>query len=131
MSKNLKKILLISLVLNLVHMIEVILSGYYLFGFESFSSSFQNMSSAIYFSSHIFLYLGISVFVLSHLNKNFFKYSLIAYSWVFISESHHIVRSAISLEYFPGSLTSLLYVVLGYFYITQLFKDLKSKKLFI
>lgn len=110
-------------------MAEVVLSGYYLFGFESLSSSFQNMSSAIYFSSHIFLYLGIFAFVLSHINKTFFKYSLIAYSWIFISESHHIFKSLLSLEYYPGSITSFLYVVLGYFYIRQLVKDIKTKKL--
>lgn len=112
-------------------MFEVILSGYYLFGFDGISAFFQNMSSAIYFSSHIFLYLGIFVFVLSHINKTFFRYSLIAYSWVFISESHHFFRSVISLEYFPGSLTSFLYLTLGCFYITQLIKDLRSKKLFV
>ncbi len=109
-------------------MFEVVLSGYYLFGFETLSASFQNMSSAIYFSSHIFLYLGIFIFVLSHINKTFFKYSLIAYSWIFISESHHIVRSVFSIEYFPGSITSFMYVVLGYFYIIQLYKDIRLKK---
>ena len=117
--------MLFSLVLNLLHMFEVILSGYYLFGFDGISAFFQNMSSAI------FLYLGIFVFVLSHINKTFFRYSLIAYSWVFISESHHFFRSVISLEYFPGSLTSFLYLTLGCFYITQLIKDLRSKKLFV
>ena len=129
MSDHLKKILLYSLLLNLLHMAEVILSGYYLFGFKSLEGSFANTSSAIYFSSHIFLYLGISIFVLSHINKSFLKYSLIGYSWIFISESHHMIKSLISLSYFPGSITSMLYIILGIFYVLELIRQIKKKKI--
>ncbi len=110
-------------------MLEVVMTGYHLSGFENLSPLFKNTSSAIYFSSHVFLYAGILIFVLSHINKTFFRYSLIAYSWIFISESHHAISALAKLTYSPGSLTSLLYIVLGYFYVSQLIKDIKLKKL--
>ncbi len=129
MSDKLQKIILLSLLLNLLHMIEVYSTGYYLTGFGALEPFFANMSSAIYFSSHIFLYLGITLFFLSHINKKFFTLGLVAYSWVFISESHHFIRAILTGSYFPGSITSLLYIVIGIAYITQLRSEAISKKL--
>jgi len=127
MSKKLEKIILASLVLNFLHMAEVIASGYYLTGFQKLENLFATTSSAIYFSSHIFLYLGITLFFLSHTNKKIFKLGLIAYCWVFFSESHHFFTALFTLRYAPGSITSFLYLVLGVLYIFQLRIDLKAK----
>lgn len=128
MSKNFQHILVLSIFLNFAHMLEVTISGYYIFGFQSLETLFANTSSAIYFSSHIPIYLLTSLFILSSINKKFLKLSLILYFWIFISESHHIIRSVLSFSYFPGSLTSLMYVILGVFYICTLINEVKAKR---
>ncbi len=123
MSKRLWNIIVTSLFLNVAHMVEVVLSGYYKFGFQSFDSYFETTSSAIYFASHIPIYFFITLFFLSHKFKQLFKYCLAGYGWIFVSETHHFVRSIVALSYFPGTITSLFYLVLGLFYFYALSKD--------
>ena len=128
MSKKIEKIILASLLLNFLHMAEVIASVYYLTGYQKLENAFATTSSAIYFSSNIYLYLGITLFFLSHTNKKFFTLGLIAYCWVFISESHHLFSALLTKSYAPGSITSFMYLVLGVLYVFQLSRDLKAKK---
>ncbi len=125
MPKRLWSIIVASLFLNLAHMAEVVLSGYHRFGFQALSSYFDNTSSAIYFSSHIPIYFFLSLFFLSHRYKQLLKFCLIAYGWIFISETHHLIRAILVQNYFPGAISSFFYLILGVLYFFALKNDWK------
>lgn len=60
------------------------------------------------------------------MHKSGLKWLLFAYTWVFVSEGHHFVRTVMNMEYYPGAITSFLYLVLGYFYLRRLYADSKE-----
>ncbi len=123
MSEKLWRIIVASLFLNLAHMAEVVLSGYHRFGFQALSSYFDNTSSAIYFSSHIPIYFFLSLFFLSHRYKQLLKFCLVAYGWIFISETHHFIQAILLRNYFPGAISSFFYMILGVVYFYTLKKE--------
>lgn len=126
MSNKLWNSIVVSIFLNFAHMAEVIFSGYHKFGFQSLVRYFDNTSSAIYFSSHIPIYFFVLMFFLSHKYTQLFKFCLVAYGWIFISETHHFIRSIATQQYFPGSLTSFFYLILGVFYFYTLKNEWKK-----
>jgi len=126
MSKKLSKILLLSLMLNILHMVEVVQSNFPTIAYGRIVTNFSSMENAVYYSSHIPLYILLTIFFLSHAYPKTLKWCLFGYSWVFISESHHFIHALLIRGYYPGTITSFLYVVLGYFYVRQLRYDFRK-----
>lgn len=125
-SKQISKIILLSLILNILHMIEVVWSHFPTLAYNGVASKFSSIENAVYYSSHIPLYILLTIFFLSHAYPKTLKWFLIAYTWVFISESHHFIHALLVRGYYPGAITSLLYIVLGYFYVRHLRHDFKN-----
>lgn len=122
-SKSLSKIILVSFGLHLLHMVEVVWSGFPALAYSEIAERFASINDAIYYSSHLPLYAGFMLFYFSHRYVKVLKWSLVAYAWVFISESHHCIRAMLNQQYYPGALTSFVYIIVGFFYIRQLNKD--------
>ncbi len=125
-SKLLSRIIILSFVLNILHMIEVVWSKFPSVAYSGIAKYFYSINDAIYFSSHVPLYLFMMLLFFSHINKKVLKWVLIAYSWIFISESHHFLHALLDQKYYPGAVTSLMYILLGCFYIRQLYNDFRS-----
>lgn len=126
MSKKVSKIILLSLILNILHMIEVVWSHFPTIAYAGIASKFSSVENAVYYSSHIPLYLFLTIFFVSHAYPKTLKWCLISYSWVFISESHHFIHALLIRGYYPGAITSFLYIVLGYLYVRQMWHDFKN-----
>ncbi len=122
-SKQVSKIILLSLILNVLHMIEVVWSNFPTIAYGGIANKFSSLENAVYYSSHIPLYILLTIFFLSHAYPKTLKWCLVGYSWVFISESHHFIHALLIRGYYPGAITSFLYIVLGYFYVRQLRYD--------
>ena len=128
LSTGLSTTLFLSILLHWVHFTEVVLTKFYLEQsfLYSIASIFKDQYDATYFASHIVLYILLTLIVLLVLLPKYQKYFLILYTWIFISEAHHIIMSLSSASYTPGAISSLLYILLGIFYIKYLARDWKN-----
>lgn len=124
-TKSLTRIILLSFILYFLHMIEVVWSEFPTVAYSGIANYFSTTTDVIYFSTHIPLFIFFMALFFFCKRTHGFKWYLVAYSWIFIAESHHFIRALVSLKYYPGAATSLLYVLLGCYYIRQLHNDFK------
>ena len=120
-----KKILIFLPFLVLIHGIEE-----YYFGLQYQASeailtgasllplfSHLNTNQAIYIVyiiMQVLLFVAVALFMSG--NKKAKKILLMVIGLLFIYQAHHIIETLISFQYNPGLVTSILFVILGYYY---------------
>lgn len=128
-TKRLKNLLLLSIILFIVHGIEELITGFYaidshvrfVFGFA------QNMVPihAAFLVFQIMLWLMLVVGYLLLLGPKWQLRLMVIPGLMFIYELHHLYKAISIGSYYPGLITALLFPVLGYFFWKEIYHNLK------
>lgn len=124
-SKKLKTLLLLSIIIVYLHFLEEIVSGFYLNDWimRYVSSLFQNINQAQYYTSHIVWILMIGPAALLVLGGRWTLGVLTLYGLFFIFELHHLIDSVKILNYYPGVITNIAFEIVGFFYWKELINN--------
>jgi len=131
-SAKLRNIFIISVVLMYVHGLEEILTRFYLSDeiTEQFSSLFTNIPQSVYYTFHLTWWILVLPLLLALvLGGRWVLRAMTIYGLVFLFELSHVIEAIVDRAYFPGLITSLIYVTVGFFYWKELIKNLKTEKL--
>ncbi|HBQ51305.1 TPA: hypothetical protein DD690_04990 [Candidatus Daviesbacteria bacterium] len=128
-SNKLNSLFLISLLLIYLHGFEEIIGGFpssdsfIIYGGRYFGTTPENF----YWIFHTIYWLLLPIlFILFHI-KRIGLFLMTLFSFVFIFESHHILKAIIINDYYPGVITAIFYPIIGFFFLRQLIKDWKNK----
>lgn len=122
-SKRLKTLFLLSLIPIYLHGIEEVLFGFqYSDSFMiSGANLFNTTPETFYWITHIFLWwLLLPVAYMLFQKSRLALYLMTAFSLVFIFEFHHIFKALLSMSYYPGMITALVYPLVGIFFWKEL-----------
>lgn len=124
-SKKLKVLLMISIVIVYLHFFEEIASGFYVNDWimKYISSHFQNINQAQYYASHITWILMIVPAALLVLGGKWTLRVLTLYGLFFIFELHHLIDAIRTLSYYPGVVTNIAFEIVGFFYWKELIRN--------
>ena len=121
-SKKLKTLFMLSIVVVYLHFFEEVISGFYLNDWimKYLSSQFQTINQAQYYSSHIVWILMIGPAALLVLGGKWTLRVLTLYGFFFIFELHHLIDAIRTLNYYPGVITNIAFEIIGFFYWKEL-----------
>lgn len=126
---KLKLYFLVTALLIVAHMLEEWHTGFHdVFPFMLWlGQQFQSKSGAAFFIFMLmsWLLLLVSLVFLSEKRK-WILWMLSIFSFVYIFELHHPVRALLSGQYYPGTITGLLFPFLGIFFWRELRKNFKK-----
>lgn len=124
-SKKLKTILMVSIVVLYLHFIEEIISGFYQTDWimKYISSLFHTIPQAQYYASHVTWILIIGPAALLALGGKWTLRVLTLYGVFFIFELHHLIDTIRTLNYYPGVITNIAFEIIGVFYWKELLKN--------
>ena len=130
LSKRLKDIILISIFIFIIHGVEEYLTGFYnvdtIFNFVfGYFSLFINLKIIFVVFQLIWWLSLLTFFLFIHKNKISLLF-LVLFGLVFIFELHHIAKSVIFSEYYPGLISSVLFPIIGFFYWRELIINIKT-----
>lgn len=126
-SKKFQAILLISIVLSWLHFVECTLTRYYETG-PVFMDYFDSIKETAYFAFHIPFYLFLIGALLLLRGGKWMFIPLTYFGISLFLESHHFIRGATQMIYYPGMITSFFFPILGVFYGIELVKIWKNLK---
>lgn len=128
-SKKLKTLLILSVIIVYLHFFEEIVSGYYLNDWimQYISSRFQNINQAQYYGSHIVWALMIGPAALLAIGGKWTLRVLTFYGVFFIFELHHLIDAIKIWNYYPGVITNIIFEIIGFFYWKELVKNWRTK----
>ncbi len=124
-SKKLKTLFLLSIVIVYLHFFEEVISGFYKNDWIMLyiSSHFQNINQAQYYGSHIVWILMIGPAALLVLGGKWTQRVLALFGFFFIFELHHLIDAIRTLSYSPGARTNIAFEVIGFFYWKELLRN--------
>lgn len=124
-SKKLKVLLMISIVIVYLHFFEEIVSDFYVNDWimKYISSLFQNINQAQYYGSHVVWILMIGPAALLALGGKWTLRVLTLYGLFFIFELHHLIDAIRTLSYYPGVITNIAFEIVGFFYWKELIRN--------
>ena len=127
-SKRLRNLFLVSLLLIYAHGVEEILGGFqYSDSFMIFGAAiFQTTPEDFYWASHIIWWISVPALFLLLNTSKWILPLLTLYGAVFFVEIHHIIKSIIAASYYPGMITAAFYPILGYFYWSELISNFRK-----
>ena len=126
LSKKLKLILLLTLVLIYLHGLEEFLSG---FPFNDpwmvfFGNLFETKTQVFYWAFHIMWWILVPVGIILLMGgKKLIYILLMLFGVIYVTELHHVIKSISAGHYYPGMITGLMYPILGFFYWKELIKN--------
>ncbi|GEM_PF-1630171 len=128
-SKRLKFLLGLSLLLITTHGIEEVLTGFlYKDSFISFFSELAATKGELfYWSFHSMWWLMLIVVYLLILGGRWALIPLSLFGIVFFFEAHHLIKAILAGGYYPGSISAFFYPILGVFYWKEIIKSWKNK----
>lgn len=130
LSTKLTHLFHLTVVLIYLHALEEVLTGFPTS--DSFmvlgGNVFGTTPEIFYWVTHAIWLLGVpATFILAHKSKLIL--SLLAlFGAVFVFEFHHLFKSLLRADYYPGMITALFYPVVGLYYWKQLLIDWRRKK---
>ena len=127
-SKKLKNILLLTMLLIAFHGIEENLAGFYAKDFFILypSSFFNSIPATFYWTFHIMWWFLIVTGFLLILGGKWTLRILALFGIVYFFELHHVVKGIIAGGYYPGMITGIAYPILGIFFWKELLKNMKG-----
>ena len=128
-SKSLRKLFLISLLLIYAHGVEEIINGFqHLDSFMVYGANLFNTTPEIfYWVSHLIWWIFLPMLFLLFNKSRLGLLLLTLYGFVFIIELHHPIKGFLARNYYPGMITALFYPIYGIFYWKQVARDWKTK----
>jgi len=129
-SKKLKILLMLSIVVVYLHFLEEVISGFYLNDWimTYISSLFQTINQAQYYASHVVWILMIGPAALLALGGKWTLRVLTLYGLFFIFELHHLIDAIRTLNYCPGVVTNIIFEIIGFFYWKELMNNWRKNK---
>ena len=131
LSKKIQNLFLISSILFIAHGLEEYFTGFYkvdslfYFVFKYFESMSVFQATFLVFQIMLWILLAISYALI--FKKNWLLGLVALPAVACFIEVHHLVKAAIRWAYYPGSITALILLIVGYFYWKELFKLYKTK----
>jgi hypothetical protein len=125
-SKNLRKILILTVLLIAAHGVEEVLTGFSAkdFFIQYPSAFFKNAHELFYWTFHIMWWLLVLIaFFLILGGKKAVLIILTLFGFVYIFEIHHVIKGIVSGSYYSGIVTGAIYPILGFFYWKELIKN--------
>ncbi len=128
-SKKLKVLLIISIVIVYLHFFEEVISGFYIHDWimKYISNHFNNINQAQYYGSHIVWILMIGPAALLALGGKWTLRVLTLYGLFFIFELHHLIDAIRTLTYYPGVITNIAFEIVGFFYWKELLYNWRKR----
>ncbi len=130
-SKKLKILTAIALVLVYAHGAEEIATGFWKTPsiFTSLFSQFSSIQQAGYYSLHITFWLLLIPMFLLILGGRSALVAMGIFGLIFFNEIHHMFGAfLITQGYYPGVITSVLYLIVGFFYWKELIRLFKEAR---
>jgi hypothetical protein len=129
-SKRFKIISLLSILLNILHGVEVSQTHFYVSNpnFYPYTKLFNSIPEAVYYVQHGFLYVALIVSFFFILGGKWRFIPLCLYGMLLLSETHHFISSILSMSYQSGMITSGLFIIMSYIYLKELYKEFKYGK---
>ncbi len=125
-SNTLRIIFLISLFLEYLHSTEEIAGRFpHIDSFMKFGGSiFRTTSEKFYWISHIIYWVGLPIIFLIFQRSSVGLFLAVLFGISYPFEAHHLFKAFLRKSYYPGTITALLYLFIGFFFWAQLLKDL-------
>jgi len=132
-TKKLKNLLVIALVLIYLHGFEEILTGFQYndIFMVSIANLFATQTLAVYWVLHIVFWLLLPLFILLAFDGKWKYIPLAIFGLIWFVEIHHLVKALIAMSYYPGMVTAFFYPIFGVFYWRELYNNwitIKRKK---
>lgn len=126
-SKKLVNIIGFSIPLFVAHGLEEYYAGFYiadpLFKFVLLFFKEMGFAQALFLELQIMLWITFLVLFLLLKNKKLLLLVLLnLFGAIFIIETHHLIHALLIGNYYPGLITSLPLLILGYIYWKELIK---------
>jgi len=129
-SKRLKTLVMLSVLVVYLHFFEEIITGFYQNDWimKYFSSLFQDINQAQYYASHVVGVFMIGLASLLVLGGKWTLRVLTVYGVFFVLELHHLVDAVRTLSYYPGVITNIIFEIIGFFYWKELINNWRKAK---
>lgn len=131
-SKKIHNLFLIAVVLFIAHGLEEYFTGFYkvdsLFHFAFRFYDNMKVSQATFLVFQIMLWVLLILSYLLIYQRQWVLYLLAIPGLVCVAEFHHLVKAAVRMAYYPGSITALILIIFGYFYWKEWMRLFKSKE---
>ncbi|HLD04667.1 MAG TPA: HXXEE domain-containing protein [Candidatus Nanoarchaeia archaeon] len=130
-TKKLQTLFLFSIPLFIAHGLEEYFTGFYLvdpifkFALGPLLTLPTSQATFLLFQLMLWLLLIISYIILKQGRALLIFMTFIGL--IFIFELHHLLEAIFSMNYYPGTLTALLFPILGFFYWKELIQNWKKR----
>ena len=123
-SKQFKYALLWSVLLTYAHSAEVIITRFYETApnFFPFTHLFTSIPQAVYFVQHGIAWIFILFILLIVFDSRFILIGLYAFGISLIIETHHFFKMIMHWQYYPGAITSFLFIFTAYYFFRHISK---------
>ena len=129
-SKKLKIIFFISVILFYIHGVEEVMNNFY--DIDSFilgiASFFDSIPQAVYWISHAAWWLFLVIVLLFLIGGRWMLHFMTVYGLILIFESHHLIKAFTASAYYPGMVTALFFPVVAFFFWRELIKLYRNIK---
>ncbi len=127
-TKKFKNYVLIGLILNVLHGIEIAQTKFYVSNpdFYPYTKYFETIPEAVYYVQHGWLYFLIFLILCFVLEKKWILVPLLFLGYILTVEIHHFIKGVMSWAYFSGMITSGLFIPLAYLYWKELILIIKK-----
>lgn len=130
-SKKLKTIFLISVILFYIHGIEEVMNNFYhvdsfILGIANF---FNTIPQAVYWISHTAWWSLLVIVLLFLVGGRWVLHLMAVYGLVLIFESHHLIKALTVSGYYPGVVTALFFPIIAFFFwreLVKLYRNIES-----
>ena len=126
-SQKLKTIFSISIPFFIAHGLEEYFTGFY-----KIDPSYRYLSGGLSDFPLVFLIYQALLWSLLFLvyflfTKNWIKWILILVGIIYIAELQHLAMTIISKQYYPGTITSIAFPIIGFLFWKELLKEFTAK----
>lgn len=132
LSSRLKTIFLLSIPVFIAHGIEEYITEFYnIDKFSRFVFSYTETMSplqASFITFQIMIWILLIFGAIFITRPKWMLYIMIIPGLIYLFELHHLFKALISLNYYPGLITAILFPFIGFYYWKQLIKDWKRSK---
>ena len=131
LSKKLKNIFLISIPIFIAHGLEAYFTGFYnvdsFFNFFIKLFGYTNLNQAIFITFEIVVWLLLIISFLLFKDRKFILFIITVWGLILIFELHHLIKALLRWDYYPGTVTAILLLIIGFFFWKELTINLKIK----
>ncbi len=129
-SKRFFVITLLCVALNIIHGLEVSMTGFYISNpnFYPYTRLFSSIPEAVFYVQHGVGYVFLVLMLFFIRGEKWSLIPLWLFALLLVSETHHFFRMLIAESYQSGAITSGIFIIASIFYINELVSLMKSNK---